>query len=279
MAIRLGCNTLYPFGRLSDVRKQFGLAAQQEALRIIRDVGFDGCEFSHYECLTRAECETLRLECEGLGLTPWSAHSWVPLPASRQGLDERLETLIASLSDAAALGVQVMVIHAARPSDEGEPDALRREREETLRLVLSEMAASPAGDSLRIAVENCGDRAEVAFLVQVIDSLALDNVGMNIDTGHAVLHGMAPAETIRMMGKRLFTTHLQDNHNTGKDEHLPPGQGTIDWDATLGTLGEVGYEGMWMVEISDCPPGREPDATGDTASAYAFLSSRRTALA
>ncbi|MBT4816952.1 MAG: sugar phosphate isomerase/epimerase [Lentisphaerae bacterium] len=274
MAIRLGCNTLYPFGRLNDVREQFDLVAQKRALRTIRDTGFDGCEFSHYECLTRLECETLRQECERIGLTPWSAHSWVALPASRDGVDERLQVLHASVADAAALGAQVMVIHAARPGADGDSAALVREREETLRTVLTEMAGSPSGSSLRIAVENCGDRAEVAFLAEVISSLSLANVGMNIDTGHAVLHGMAPAETIRMMGKLLFTTHFQDNHNEGKDEHLPPGQGTIDWDGTISALDEVGYQGMWMVEISDCPPGREPDAAADTAAAYRFLAGK-----
>jgi sugar phosphate isomerase/epimerase len=109
------------------------------------------------------------------------------------------------------------------------------------------------------------------MLVEAVQSLGLPGVGFNIDTGHAVLHGMTPADAIRLMGPLLLTTHLQDN--LGKqDDHLPPGRGGIDWPGTLAALREVKYKGMLMVEISDCPPGREPDAAADTRAAFENLS-------
>ena len=91
------------------------------------------------------------------------------------------------------------------------------------------------------------------------------------DLDHAQIRGMQPAEAIRLMGKRLLTTHLQDNFGKN-DDHLPPGCGTIDWPATIGALREVNYQGTLMVEISDCPGGREPDAVADTRKAFENLS-------
>jgi len=60
---------------------------------------------------------------------------------------------------------------------------------------------------------------------------------------------------------------LQDNHGK-EDDHLPPGQGMIDWPAVLRALASVGYDGVYMIEISDCPPKREHDAPEDIRAAH-----------
>ena len=108
------------------------------------------------------------------------------------------------------------------------------------------------------------------MLVEAVQSLGIPGIGFNLDTGHAALHGMTPAEAIGIMGALLRTTHLQDNHGK-QDDHLPPGCGTVDWPATLKALHEAKYQGTLMVEISDCPPGREPDAVAETREAFENL--------
>ena len=270
MQYRLGCNTLYPFGRLKNVQEQFGMDAQKEALRVIRDTGFDGCEFSHYECLSLSACGELRQHCAALTLEPWSAHSWVTLPATPVDAKTQLPALTQTLDAAAALGARVMVVHAQR-GDPGLEETLRRQRRsEGLEHCLLHLSDAAADAGLRIAVENCGDLADLEFLVETVTNLSRDNVGLNVDTGHAVLHGMTPQQVIYTMGERLFTTHLQDNFGQ-RDDHLPPGSGTIDWPPVIDAFREVNYQGMLMIEISDCPPGREPDATADTHEAFANL--------
>ena len=266
----LGCNTLYPHGRLTDIKAQFTLEAQREALRNIRDAGFDGCEFSHYENLQEEECAALRTACEGLGLTPWSAHSWVQLPADAAALKERMPLLVQSLAGAATLGAKVMVVHAQNAPKGDLNKAARLKWETGIETGLLALAPYTITFGLEVAIENCGDRIELEMLVETVQALGLPGIGLNIDTGHAVLHGMTPAEAIGLMGPLLRTTHLQDNHGL-QDEHLPPGRGTIDWPATLAALSQAKYKGMLMVEISDCPPGREPDAVKDTRDAYKNL--------
>ena len=47
---------------------------------------------------------------------------------------------------------------------------------------------------------------------------------------------------IIMMGRHLVATHIADNKGRA-DEHLLPFYGTIDWEAVLSALSEMGYQG------------------------------------
>jgi sugar phosphate isomerase/epimerase len=267
----LGCNTLYPHGRLSDCKAQFTIEAQKLALRNIGDAGFDGCEFSHYEWLDVAQCEVLRAECGRLGLGPWSAHSWVALAGELATVAERTAQLRRSIEGAAALGVGVMVVHPPSYPRDATAAVARTVWEQAVEATLRALVPALAAANVSMAIENCGPRTDLEALVGLLARLDLPGIGLNIDTGHAQIHGMQPAEAIRLMGKRLLTTHLQDNFGKN-DDHLPPGCGTIDWPATLDALREVQYQRMLMVEISDCPSGREPDAVADTRRAFENLS-------
>ena len=265
MALTFGCNTLYPRGRLPSAVEVFDVAAHGEALRTIRDAGLDGCEFSHYEHLAPADQEKLREVCSCLGLRPWSAHSWEALPAEPGHVDGTLPGLFRSLEGAARLGVRVLVVHAAGAAPQCYP-----QRATALAACLGKLSPRAQAAGITVAVENCANRQDLEFLAETLAELDLPAVGFNIDTGHAVLGGMKPAEAIRIMGQRLATTHLQDNFGQ-RDDHLPPGRGSIAWDAVRDALREVGYGGMLMVEISDCPPGREPEPALDTRAAADFL--------
>ena len=55
-----------------------------------------------------------------------------------------------------------------------------------------------------------------------------------------------------MAGPLLLTTHLQDNHGQ-RDDHMPPGMGTIDWNDVFQALNEINYERTFMLELTDAP--------------------------
>ena len=62
----------------------------------------------------------------------------------------------------------------------------------------------------------------------------LDNVGVCLDLGHAHIT-VGTAAAIATLGRRIASVHVHDNHGV-KDEHLWPGDGTIDWpDNSQGT--------------------------------------------
>ena len=83
----------------------------------------------------------------------------------------------------------------------------------------------------------------VAALVREVNSPAF---GWCFDTGHANCFGFRP-DVLRECAVPPASLHLQDNHGTS-DEHLIPGEGTIDWDGTLDVLAEIGYAGDCVLE-------------------------------
>ena len=72
--------------------------------------------------------------------------------------------------------------------------------------------------------------------------------GICFDFGHAHLAGYNMGDAIRMVGKRLRVTHVHDNHGV-LDEHLPVGEGTIDWDDVSNALKEIGYDRELSLEL------------------------------
>lgn len=75
-----------------------------------------------------------------------------------------------------------------------------------------------------------------------------------IDTGHVnkamrFNNNPTPAEFIRSMGSSVKCLHLNDN-NTLKDQHKPPKTGVIDWDDVMLALDEIGYDGVYNLELN-----------------------------
>lgn len=160
----------------------------------------------------------------------------------------------------------MVVVHAAQG-----PEPLSAARWAVFREALVRLTPLAAKWQLRIGVENCYPREDLLGMAEVIHQLDLPEIGFVIDTGHAILRGMKPAEAIHIMGAKLFSTHIQDNHGQ-HDDHLPPGRGSsINWQETWQALNDVGYNGIRMVEITDCPSNRPANAKQDTQDAFDFL--------
>ncbi len=92
-------------------------------------------------------------------------------------------------------------------------------------------------------------------VIWLIDQLDHPLVKACFDTGHANISGLDVPETIRTLGARLSTVHLQDNF--GKispikpDIHLLPGHGMIRWDAVMEALKDVHFCGVLNMEPVD----------------------------
>jgi sugar phosphate isomerase/epimerase len=70
-----------------------------------------------------------------------------------------------------------------------------------------------------------------------------------MDVGHAHIMGDLN-DAIESCSGHIVTTHLHDNRKNS-DDHLAPGEGNIDWPATLMELQKVGYDGAWMFEVAN----------------------------
>lgn len=87
-------------------------------------------------------------------------------------------------------------------------------------------------------------------LVTLIENDLEDiEVGICLDTGHAHIMGEL-GDAIEACSGHVVTTHVHDNRGRS-DDHLAPGQGNIDWPATLMGFQKVGYDGVWMFEVAN----------------------------
>ncbi len=107
--------------------------------------------------------------------------------------------------------------------------------------------ARPLG--VRVLVENLLSEATTPeHLVMILDMGHLAHIGLCLDLGHAHIT-VGVAQAIASMGSRIASVHVHDNHGF-KDEHLWPGDGTIEWPATVEALKNLTAPPATVLEIS-----------------------------
>jgi sugar phosphate isomerase/epimerase len=123
---------------------------------------------------------------------------------------------------------------------------------------------------VRLLVENLSsDAASPEHLMETLEMGHLTNVGICLDLGHAHM-SQSVAEAIGILGQRIASVHVHDNHGM-RDEHLWPGDGTIDWPAATKALGALANPPTAVLEINytlNDPPASIPERI---EKAYAAL--------
>jgi sugar phosphate isomerase/epimerase len=108
--------------------------------------------------------------------------------------------------------------------------------------------AKPLG--VRVIIENLtSDATTPEHLMMILEMAHLDNIGVCLDLGHAHMT-VGVVEAFATLGNRIAEVHVHDNHGF-KDEHLWPGDGTIDWPATAASLKQLASPPAAVLEISD----------------------------
>lgn len=117
---------------------------------------------------------------------------------------------------------------------------------------LQRLAESCRQEGVRVAVETPlphligGSPDEFTWLLSQLDP----SVGVCLDTGHVSL-GHAWEAFVGIADGRLVHVHAHDNRGN-RDDHLPPGEGHLDWAAVRSGLERVGFDGWVMLELA-CP--------------------------
>ncbi len=94
-----------------------------------------------------------------------------------------------------------------------------------------------------------------------IDSPA---IGLNFDIGHHYCVKDDPALTIERLAKFIRHVHLEDIAATRVHHHLIPGEGAIDFAATLKSIKKIGYTGWITIELY--PYVDDPDVAANGES-------------
>ena len=260
-----------------------------DRLETIRASGFSMIEvvFSspHLDYKNPARVEEAAARIDTLGMEAYSFHAPFadhidissPDAATRQ---RAFEAILPAIDAAALLGVHYFVIH---PGPENSDIPSREER--LLRIenvcgVLDRVAARCGEVGIQCVLENKLPHlmfGQSADLLWILACLKGNRVGACLDTGHAHLAGdLFPL--VYKMAPYLRLLHVHDNKGHG-DDHLPPGDGRIDWTALLKELAAVNFTGALILELAG---GAEPDvvmARARRARSYLRQRARRLALA
>jgi sugar phosphate isomerase/epimerase len=106
--------------------------------------------------------------------------------------------------------------------------------------------ASPLG--VKLLIENIPNGVtEPQHILEILNVGHFANIGVCLDVGHANMLG-GVAETLAELRPHVCSAHLHDNHGE-RDEHLWPGDGTIDWPATYGGLQTAPLAPAGVLEI------------------------------
>jgi sugar phosphate isomerase/epimerase len=155
----------------------------------------------------------------------------------------------AALAVAQTIPYRHLVLHLGWP--ESTSPAAHDNNREAARRSLETLcdSAQKVGVMLAIEVIPNGLSSAEALVALIENDLEGADIGICMDVGHAFMMGEL-GDAIETCAEHLVTTHLHDNKRKS-DDHLSPGEGSIDWPATLMALQKIGYEGAWMFEVAN----------------------------
>jgi sugar phosphate isomerase/epimerase len=239
----------------------------EDAIKGVAEVGADYieiiCDLPHFmPDFDLAELKKLKelLDSCKLGV---SIHStfWDLNPASHYSEIRKLATkyIKKSIDACGILGGKIVVIHPGRcPVTEFEPLAEMGKR--WYRESIEECMRHANEMGITLTLENLDGGIRYPYsTAREIKALTreFDGLGLTLDIGHAYVGEKQTgtnspeqeiASTIRDVGDLLTHIHIHDNRGTF-DEHLPPGEGNIDFKPILRALKDVGYDGIWVAEV------------------------------
>ena len=156
------------------------------------------------------------------------------------GMDE----IKRALETAEHIPMQNLIVHLGERMDGWSPRTI-----EYALTALEHLGAFAGPLGVKLLVENLlSEPTTPEHLVTILEMGHLKNVGVCLDLGHAHLT-VGVADAIATLGDRICSVHVHDNHGM-KDEHLFPGDGTIDWTATVAALKHLAAPPATVLELS-----------------------------
>jgi sugar phosphate isomerase/epimerase len=178
---------------------------------------------------------------------------------------EAMDEIKRALESAEHIPLRNLVVHLGEQNDVWSPSTI-----EYALTALEHLGAFARPLSVRLLVENLLSEATTPeHLVTILAMGHLDNVGVCLDLGHAHIT-VGTAEAIAVVGGRIASVHVHDNHGV-KDEHLWPGDGTIDWPGTAKALKALATPPATVLEISYTLPDAAAELSARLEHAFTLF--------
>jgi sugar phosphate isomerase/epimerase len=213
-------------------------------------------------------------------MSAWSMHAplWADREMGRGGAPmvnvlhpekirriDAMDEIKRALETAEHIPFKHMVLHLGDRQDNWSPRTV-----EHAITALEHLGAFAAPLGVRLQVENlASEPTSPEHLVNILETGHLSNVGICLDLGHAHLTP-GVGEAIATLGKRIVSVHVHDNQGT-KDEHLWPGDGSIDWKGAADGLKALATPPATVLEIGAALVENQPDLPAKTGAAFALF--------
>lgn len=209
--------------------------------------------------VTDGELVALRERLEGAGLTPVIETGgrylldplrkhWPNLVSGTSGdRTRRLDLYRRAMEIAGALGASVVSLWSGAPDSGSAWEGWDR-LTESLPPVLD--AAVELDVKVGFEPEPGMLVESLADLVELRRRVPHPALGLTLDLGHLAITEDPPLEAaVTTWAEELVNVHIDDVRDR-RHEHLPLGEGELDFPPLLGALRDVGYEGLVLVELS-----------------------------
>ncbi len=260
----------------------------QEVLPLLARAGFEAVELWTGDPFRRipfdwrdaSEVAAVRRLLRDLDLRLSSFHAPYSEEADPSDPDPRRRKRTAGLLTeavcaAAALGAPTLILHGSAAELARLPEAARSARIEALRESLSLLHREARAQGVALAIETLLPHlftADAPLLLDLVRPYPRQEVGLCFDTGHCFLWRSWRLERLyEFLSDRVIALHVNDNRGSS-DDHLPPGQGKIDWPPWLDALRRSRFSGAFLLEAL------LPQESADPVAALAALRNQTLAL-
>jgi sugar phosphate isomerase/epimerase len=169
-------------------------------------------------------------------------------PVNIASLDKRarieaMDEVKRAIEVAEQIPFRFLVQHVGVSGDEWDP---RKSEAAMTSIEHLKAFAKPLG--VTVLVENIPNELSTPErLLELIHNAHFDDVGVCFDIGHAnIMGGVVPA--FEQLKSLIRSTHVHDNAGQ-KDDHLWPGDGTVNWEETMNLLRSAPQVPPLLLEI------------------------------
>ena len=256
-----------------------------ELLSLIAESGFEAVEIfgtrGHFDYTTKQEVQAMASALSQHRLTLASLHAPTSrdLSATREGGSplsitevervrrvEAMDELKRVIDVAEDLPYSRLILHMGGPRETVDP----RKRDAAFSS-LEHLVLHARHVGVTIAVENTtSEMGDPAYLRTFVDETRLTGLRFNFDIGHAHLADGLEAERIEKafapLRELAVSAHIHDNHGE-KDEHLPPYDGSIDWESAVKVLKTAGEPDLSLTLELKEKTGHDAPSTAEQLTA------------
>lgn len=148
-----------------------------------------------------------------------------------------VQKYLRNLDEMKEQGIELVMMHACVGYDAPEPTKIGLERFRRICDRAKEL-------NIRLAFENTKKPGYLEFL---LDNIPYDNIGVCYDCGHDHCHFKDKFNFDHFKDK-IMCIHIHDNYGE-IDDHLIPGDGTVDFDYVLDGLKRANYNSYLTMEL------------------------------